>query len=247
MKILSLNSNKVSTLVNKKIESENENSANQIKDKVEINLSGAAGNDFLIPKSFLDGLKNNNTPQPDIQIEEKPEQNVVEKETPSSNSSEPKELNEKEMAARYTNDILLHLVASDVPCVLAILANVISLPSSLAAVVTMSNSLNLATTVVSAAADTRELVGSLKNPGATKMDKAVDLVHFFGCDVVGVATGIMPLVMSMANPIALGTFIGGQLLGVFMDIGKTIYDIKRKGQQSVYKPVEKPEEQKSVS
>jgi hypothetical protein len=149
-------------------------------------------------------------------------------------SADPKPINHKEEAARYTNNLLLHLGVSDTPAVLSIIANYGMLPASFNPALTVFNSLNAATGVAAIAADIRETAGTLRNPNATKTDKVMDVVHLVGGDVVSTAASLLPLVASMNTPLAQGVFIGGQLLGIGLDVAKTAYDFSRKGQQSAH-------------
>lgn len=144
-----------------------------------------------------------------------------------------KPLNKFEMFERYTNDFLLHLVSSDGPGMLSILLNLgLQIPQFLGDMLVVFNSLNTGTGLVSIGADTRELIGTFKNPKATKKDKIVDVAHLIGGDLVSTAASSVPLVMPLTNPLALNFFIWGQVAGVVMDLYKFKYDISRKGQQS---------------
>lgn len=137
-----------------------------------------------------------------------------------------------EQAARYTNNLILHLGVSDAPAVMSIAANYGVLPPSMNGVLAVFNTLNTATGVIAIAADIRETRGTFKNPKATKLDRTMDMVHLLAGDVVSTAASMLPLVTSLQNPIAMTAFVGGQLLGVALDTSKTVYDFKRKGQQS---------------
>jgi hypothetical protein len=141
-------------------------------------------------------------------------------------------INKLEAAERATNDLLVHLACSDTPAMLSIWANLGTLPSALTGVLGVFNVFNTATGVVSIALDSRETLGTFRNPKATKLDKIVDLVHLVGGDMVSTAASMVPLVASLASPLSMGIFVGGQLLGLGLDVAKTIYDAKRKGQQS---------------
>ncbi|MHC9541713.1 MAG: hypothetical protein AB9903_19580 [Vulcanimicrobiota bacterium] len=140
--------------------------------------------------------------------------------------------NKFEAAERATNDILVHLVASDTPAVLSIWANLGTLPHALVPALGFFNMFNTATGVVSIGLDSREAYQTLKNPNATKMDKIMDVTHLVAGDVVSTLGSLVPLVAPLTSPVAMGVFVGGQLLGLSMDIAKSIYDAKRKGQQS---------------
>lgn len=150
----------------------------------------------------------------------------------SISHGEPSPVNRKEQAARYTNNLILHLGVSDTPAVLSIIANYGFLPASFNPALAVFNSLNAATGVASIVADVRETAGTLRNPKATKTDKVMDIVHLIGGDLVSTAASMLPLVSSMNTPLAQGVFIGGQLLGIGLDVAKTAYDFSRKGQQS---------------
>lgn len=137
-----------------------------------------------------------------------------------------------EQAARYTNNLLLHLGVSDAPAVMSIAANYGVLPPSMNGVLAVFNTINTATGVIAIAADIRETTKTYKNPNATKLDRRMDMVHLLAGDVVSTAASMVPLFTSLQNPIAMTAFVGGQLLGVALDTTKTVYDFKRKGQQS---------------
>ena len=145
------------------------------------------------------------------------------------------QLDKKEMLARYSNNILLHLFLGDGPAVLAIAANFGALPNSLAPLNTAFDTLNTVTSVAAVVADIRELRGTLKNPNATKMDVAMDVGHLVLGDVLATAAGSVPLIMPFhGNLLATGFFVGGQAVGIAVDMAKTVYDFKRKGQQSAH-------------
>ncbi|MFN8611952.1 MAG: hypothetical protein U0931_30685 [Vulcanimicrobiota bacterium] len=137
-----------------------------------------------------------------------------------------------EQAARYTNNLVLHLGVSDAPAVMSIAANYGVLPPSMNGVLAVFNTINTATGIIAIAADIRETRGTFKNPKATRLDRSMDMVHLLAGDVVSTAASMLPLVTSLQNPIAMTAFVGGQLLGVALDTSKTVYDFKRKGQQS---------------
>lgn len=141
-------------------------------------------------------------------------------------------LNKGEMVARYSNDFAVHLVASDVPGMLSIAANLAPLPRCFGPVLKVANSLNTVTGIAAIASDLRELHGSLRNPRATKLDRAMDIGHLVVGDVLSTIAGAVPLVSSLNQPLAMGCFVGGQVLGLAADLAKTVYDIQRKGQQS---------------
>jgi len=157
----------------------------------------------------------------------------------SIKASDPKELvpprfNKLEAAERATNDVLVHLVASDTPAVLSIWANLGTLPHALVPALGFFNAINTATGVVSIAMDSRETFKTVRNPHATKMDKIVDVSHLVAGDVFSTIGSMVPLVAPLTTPVAMGVFVGGQLMGLGMDIFKSVYDAKRKGQQSAY-------------
>ncbi|MCE1245728.1 MAG: hypothetical protein LWY06_03695 [Firmicutes bacterium] len=144
-------------------------------------------------------------------------------------------VNKGEMAARYTNNILLHLVGSDTPALMSIAANAGTLPSFLAPLLGPFNAINTATGIASIAADMRETAGTFRNPSATKMDKIMDASHLVLGDMVSTAASMLPMVTPLTSPVVMTMFVGGQLLGLGMDVAKTAYDISRNGQQSAYK------------
>ncbi|MBS2034272.1 hypothetical protein JST97_04760 [bacterium] len=162
--------------------------------------------------------------------------NLRAQEAPSEEAvAEPQDtvvIHRGEQAARYTNNLVLHLGVSDAPAIMSIAANYGVLPPSMNGVLAVFNTLNTATGVIAIAADIRETRGTFKNPKATKLDRTMDMVHLLAGDVVSTAASMLPLVTSLQNPIAMTAFVGGQLLGVALDTSKTVYDFKRKGQQS---------------
>lgn len=143
-------------------------------------------------------------------------------------------INKFEAAERATNDVIVHLFCSDTPAVMSMWANLGTLPLSLLPALDFFNMINTATGVLSIAMDGRETFKTVTNPKATKMDKVMDVTHLIAGDVVSTVGSMVPLVASLNSPIALGVFVGGQLLGLGMDIVKTVYDGKRKGQQSAH-------------
>jgi len=143
-------------------------------------------------------------------------------------------INKLEKAERYTNNVLVHLMGSDTPALLSIWANLGSLPGCLAPVLGAFNLLNTGTGIASIVLDTRETIATCTNKKATKLDKIMDVGHLLGGDVVSTLASMVPMVASLANPLAMGFFVGGQLLGLALDGVKTIYDVKREGQQSAH-------------
>lgn len=137
-----------------------------------------------------------------------------------------------EATERATNDVLVHLIASDTPGVLSIWANVGTLPHALVPALGFFNMFNTATGVVSIALDSRETYKTVNNQKATKMDKIMDVTHLIAGDIVSTAASMVPLMAPLTSPAAMTLFVGGQLLGLGMDVAKSIYDAKRKGQQS---------------
>lgn len=143
-----------------------------------------------------------------------------------------KPLNKREMAARYTNNLALHLLFSDTPAVMSMAANVTPLPPGLTGFLDTFNAVNTLTGVVAIAADLREIRGTYRNPHATQTDKLVDVSHLIAGDILSTAASLTPLVTPLSHPLALAFFMGGQAVGIGMDVMKTAYDFKRKGQQS---------------
>lgn len=147
----------------------------------------------------------------------------------------PAELCKAEMAARYTNNVVLHLIGSDGPAALSIAANLVTLPAGLTHFLDAFNVVNTATGVLSIAADLRETHGTFQNPHATELDRRMDVAHLVAGDCLSTAASLTPLITPLAgHPAALAFFVGGQLVGIGMDVAKTVYDFKRKGQQSVH-------------
>jgi hypothetical protein len=149
---------------------------------------------------------------------------------------EPQVLNKMEMGARYTNNLALHLAFSDGPALLSIAANTTGLPPGLDGALGFFNVFNTFTGVAAIAADIRETRGTFRNPNATQLDKIMDVTHLVAGDVVSTAASLVPVIAPLTGPIAMGFFVGGQLVGVGMDLLKTGYDFKRKGQQSAAPP-----------
>lgn len=141
-------------------------------------------------------------------------------------------INKMEMTARYTNNIALHLLLSDAPAVMSMVANAGVLPPTFGPVLDAFNTINVATGVVAIAADLRETRGTLLNPNATRLDKTMDVTHLVAGDVLSTVASLTPLVTPLSNPAAMAFFVGGQVVGIGMDIAKTVYDFRRKGQQS---------------
>lgn len=54
--------------------------------------------------------------------------------------------------------------------------------------------------------------------------------------LVSTAASMVPLVAPLSSPLAMGFFVGSQLLGLGMDVLECVYDIKRKNQQSAAGP-----------
>jgi hypothetical protein len=179
----------------------------------------------------LAGQEGNATQEPAIQdnVEMKPLQLA----TAETLENVLPKLNRFEAAERGTNDILVHLACSDTPAVLSIWANLGNLPHCLVPALNAFNVLNTATGIASIALDSRETYKCLTSSKSTKMDKIVDVAHLIGGDLVSTAASMVPLIAPVMGPIALTFFAGGQLLGLGLDLAKTIYDAKRKGQQSV--------------
>ncbi len=147
----------------------------------------------------------------------------------------PVDLCKTEMAARYTNNVMLHLIGSDGPAALSIAANLMTLPPGVNHFLDAFNVVNTVTGVVSIAADLRETYGTFQNPHATQLDRRMDVAHLIAGDMVSTAASLTPLITPLAgHPAALAFFVGGQLLGIGMDVAKTAYDFQRKGQQSVH-------------
>ena len=61
----------------------------------------------------------------------------------------------------------------------------------------------------------------------------MDVAHLVAGDILSTVASMTPLVFPLSNPLAMGFFVGGQAVGIGLDIAKTVYDFKRKGQQSV--------------
>jgi hypothetical protein len=141
-------------------------------------------------------------------------------------------VNKVEKAARYTNDVLIHLAGSDLPALSSIAANFAHLPQWAVGALTPLNAINSATGWIAIGLDLRETIFCLRNPKASRTDKLVDVAHLILGDGISTAASMVPLVASISNPIAAGFFVGGQVLGMVLDLGKTIYDHRRQGQQS---------------
>lgn len=143
-------------------------------------------------------------------------------------------INNVERVARYGNDLLVHGLASDVPAVVSI---AVTLGMSVSQrTLDIVNAGNTATGFVAMFADAREIVGTVLNRKATRRDLAVDVGHLIFGDILSTAASTIPLwtPVSLAHPIALSVFVGGQLLGIALDGCKFAYDRKRKGQQSAF-------------
>lgn len=140
------------------------------------------------------------------------------------------EFNRTEQVARYGGNWLVHLGLNQGPTLWAMAAHLLPLPG---VALFASDVFNVATTVPALVLDAREIRGVLKNPLATRMDKAMDLVHLGG-DVLSLAGAVVPLCVSLTSPLWAGIFFGTQLLSIGLDVGKTVYDAHRKGQQSAY-------------
>jgi hypothetical protein len=141
-------------------------------------------------------------------------------------------INKLEKGARYLNDVAIHLIGSDLPALASIVANLVDLPRWAAPLLGWFNAINSVTGWVSIALDGRETVGCLRNPQSTRTDKLVDVVHLLAGDGISTAASMVPFFAALTNPVALGLFVGGQVLGLGLDLAKTVYDIKRQGQQS---------------
>lgn len=147
------------------------------------------------------------------------------------------EVNKFETGARAVNDLVVHLALSQGAAVTSMVGMMMPIPGWINAVFAP---INTATGVASIVMDLREMRGTFKNPIATKMDRAVDLGHFVLGDIVSTAASMVPAVPGLiSTPVGLGFFFGGQLMGLGLDIFKTAYDFKRRGQQSAYKQGQK--------
>jgi hypothetical protein len=184
--------------------------------------------------SFMSGLFRHSNTTLDVHNEIEPK--ATDKDLSAKDSSSAVKVNKGEMAARYTNNILLHLVGSDGPALMSIAANAGNLPHFLAPLLGPFNAINSATGIASIVADMRETAGTFHNPSATKTDKIMDASHLILGDFVSTAASLLPMVTPLTDPIAMTFFVGGQMMGMGMDIAKTAYDISRNGQQSVYQP-----------
>lgn len=140
-----------------------------------------------------------------------------------------------EMAARLSGDLLVHLALSDGPNIVGMLANVVHLPPALAPLVGLSNVANTLTGLPALVADVRELRGTLKNPLATATDRRIDWAHLLAGDLLSTVGSLTPFVFPMSHPLALGFFLGSQLVGIGADLAKTAYDWHRQGQQSAWR------------
>jgi hypothetical protein len=150
-------------------------------------------------------------------------------------SDEPKDeakFSQREMWARYSNNVLLHLVISDAPSALSLVANLTPLPAGFGPVLDFFNSINALTSVAAGVADLRETRATFKNPHATKLDKIMDVSHLIGSDALSAVAAMVPVFCSLNNPAAMALFVGGQVFGIAFDVVKTGYDFHRKGQQS---------------
>ena len=141
-------------------------------------------------------------------------------------------VNRVEKYSRYLNNVVVHILGGHPPAVASIAANLGKLPSWAAPMLKPLNVVNSVTGWASIVLDTRETIFCLRNPKATRKDKIMDVVHLLAADVLSTAASMVPLLMPLTNPFAAGFFVGGQVLGMALDVVKTRYDAKRNGQQS---------------
>ena len=102
------------------------------------------------------------------------------------------------------------------------------------------NAVNALTGYLGLASDLSVARDCISNPDAGKLDKAVDAAHI-GTAFISTGSSMVPLLASLNNPVAMGVFVGGQVLGTVADAAKAVWDYKRGGHQSSRHDANKPE------
>ncbi len=140
-------------------------------------------------------------------------------------------INKFEKGYRLWNAGGIQLALGDFPAVVSMVANSVNMPW-LSPFLGVVNTINAATGYIGINADLRVNYDALKNPHATKLDKFIDWSHFVVGDLINTGASMVPLFVSMSNPLAYGIFMGGQGVGIAADIAKFYWDKHRNGQQS---------------
>ncbi|MHB2019134.1 MAG: hypothetical protein ACYCW6_19470 [Candidatus Xenobia bacterium] len=136
-----------------------------------------------------------------------------------------------------------HLVGSDGPSSVAMVANTVPLPPALNGVVGVANILNTYTSFAATAGDLRLLKDTRANPNRQPGDVRAEVAHLVVSDVLPTASGMLPMFTSvapLAHPVTYGLFLVPQLAGMVGDWKKMRYDQKRHGQQSALPDAHEP-------